>query len=278
MKIQEIKHKDLGKCMDRISLAFHTHFPNVEWGANSPDLKLVYLFGDGEKKILDQLDNLDNVILFQITYFTGDIPPETWLPYWKRAKLVISFHDLKSYYPNEDFNFLLTPLGAEPELFPVSLEPRTLKVFTTGHVFETECLDSIFLACTETKTKMYHTGEDFKWYPEAYQFLPYMNDAEFLGYLQKSQYIAGLRLIEGFEMMCIEGAMTGAVPIVPNLPTYSFYKDIGIYIDVNKNIVQQLKDVFERPYSPLTLEQIKYTRETFAWSTICKPLYNRIIA
>jgi glycosyltransferase involved in cell wall biosynthesis len=95
--------------------------------------------------------------------------------------------------------------------------------------------------------------------------------------LQKVQYITGLRLIEGFEMACVEGAMTGAVPIVPDLPTYSWYKDFGIYIDTHRDITKQLVDIFNKEYEPLTDEQVNYVRSEFSWESICGNIYKRIV-
>lgn len=277
MKISEVKSQGLGKCFDRISLAFKQHFPrNVEWGSPNPDIKIFYLFGGYEIEQLLKQDDLSNVVIFQVNYFTTAYPLEKFVELWKRAKLVISFHPLDTYFPNEKFNFYRTALGAEPSVFTISNANRHHKVFTTGHVANTECLDKIFDACSISNTKMLHTGENFKWNPQYYTYLPYMSDAEFVNKLQTTQYIAGLRLLEGFEMMCIEGAMTGATPIVPQLPTYDFYKDFGIFIDTNKNITEQLVEIFRGEYKQLSREKVEYVRDTFSWTTVCNGLYNRI--
>jgi hypothetical protein len=276
MKIQEISNPALGKAFDRISLAFHKHFPNVEWTDQNPDIKTIQLLGQGEVDLLNKMDRLDNVILFQMNFHTSGVSAEVWQELWKKCKLVISFHDLKSYYPDLEFNFYRTALGAEPEEFPVNLSiPRDNKVFSTGHVAETEGLDLIYEACKKTNNIMFHTGENFHW-GSNYHFIPYMSNAMFSKSLQTVQYVPGLRFIEGFELMCIEGAMTGAVPIVPNLPTYDFYKDFGIYIDTNKNIVEQLVNIFDSEYKPLSIEQINYVRNIFSWDRICSEIYKRL--
>lgn len=278
MRIQELKSNGLGLCMNRISQAFQTHFPNVEWVNLNPDIRIIYVFGGGEVEMLDRIDDLSNVVIFQVNFNTINMPTTTYLPYWKRAKLVISFHPLDTYFPNEKFNFIRTALGAEPSLFPVSNVVRPHKVFTTGHVAETECIDLIYEACKRTGTRMLHTGHNFNWDTKHYWFLPYMEDGAFKNILSTSQYIAGLRLVEGFEMMCIEGAMTGAVPIIPDLPTYDFYRDFGTYINVDLNITQQLEEIFSMKYEPLSPVQVELVRDTFSWSYICKRLYDRISA
>ena len=90
--------------------------------------------------------------------------------------------------------------------------------------------------------------------------------------------MAGLRLIEGFECHCIEGAMTGAVPIVPNIPTYDFYKDFGIFIDVKSDIKQQLIEVFNnKNYKSLDYDIISYVRDRFSYKKIVENIYKEVI-
>jgi glycosyltransferase involved in cell wall biosynthesis len=276
MKILEYSNKDLGRAFSRITYAFHKYFKDVEWVTSNPDIVLVETLGQGEIDYLNTLKSLDNVVLVQQCLFTSGIKLNTWIELWKRCKLVISFHDLQSY-TKEKFNFYRTPLGAEPDTFPIGCLERNFKVFSTGHVAETECLDKVYLACKNTNNTMIHTGENFHWDNKYYTFINYLPDKQFSYLLQRVQYVTGLRLVEGFEMACIEGAMTGAVPIIPNLPTYDWYKDFGIYIDVNKDITKQLVDIFSSEYNSLSNEQINYIRNEFSWSNICTNIYKRIL-
>jgi glycosyltransferase involved in cell wall biosynthesis len=86
-----------------------------------------------------------------------------------------------------------------------------------------------------------------------------------------------LRRVEGFEMACIEGAMSGAVPIVPFLPTYDYYKDFGLYIFMDGDITDQLINIFDKSYVPLTQDQLYYVRDEFSWKNICEKIYKRLI-
>jgi hypothetical protein len=276
MKIYEYSDPNLGKCFTRIGGALRKYFPNTEWVNSNPDIIIVELLGQGEVDYLNSLKSLDNVIMFQHNFFTSGVPQEVWIDLWTRCKLVLSFHDLTDY-TDKKFNFLRTRLGAEPDQFKISKYDRNFKVFSTGHVAETECLDKVFLACKNTNNVMIQTGENFHWDNRYYTFVNYLPENQFTYMLQRVQYVTGLRLIEGFEMACVEGAMTGAVPIVPDLPTYDWYKDFGIYIDTHRDIVTQLSDIFSREYKPLTSEQINYVRDEFSWKKICSNIYKRII-
>jgi hypothetical protein len=274
MKISEYTNKDFGRAFKRISLAFRTHFPsNVEWVDSNPDIEIVQVVGKKEYDYLTSKNSLKNVVMHQQCLLTTGIPISDWVKLWKECKLVMSFHDLKG----AGFNFLRTPLGAEPDTFPVGKVQRVYDVFSTGHVAETECLDMLYNACVMSQTKMLHTGENFKWNAPNYQFLEYMNDPWYSSVLQRTKYVTGLRRVEGFEMACIEGAMSGAVPIVPFLPTYDYYKDFGLYIFMDGDITDQLINIFDKSYVPLTQDQLYYVRDEFSWKNICEKIYKRLI-
>jgi hypothetical protein len=278
MKIKEILNPDFGKAFTNISVAFHHHFPNVEWvdDTDAADYILLYTIGQSE---FDKFFTLpqNKVINFQACYLTTDLNPADWQKMWNNSYATVSYYDLPKYSTNP-INFIRTPLGAEPGIFyPLLDGTHPLKVFTTGHVLLTECLDMVHDACVASNSVMFHTGEDFKWNKKHYQFLSYMPITSLADYLRKTQYVTGLRTIEGFEMMCVEGAMCGATPIVPDLETYrDFYKDFALFIDMSGNISEQLTAIFNAEYTPLSLETIKYVHDTFSWKKIMLNLYKQL--
>jgi len=276
LRIEHVCNSTYGKAFKRIDVALRRHFTDVIWTTRNPDIKIVETLGGGEVEYFKKCKTLDNIIIFQQNYFTSEVKPEVWLDIWKQCKLVLSFHDLQSYFPNDKFSFMRTALGAEPDDLTINLNNRPIKVYTTGYIAETEAIDCLYDACKETKNVLNHTGKDFGWSKEYYKFIPYMEDINFNRFLTNVQYVSGLRLIEGFEMHCIEGAMTGAVPLIPDEPMYDFYKDFGIYINSKENIVSQLVDIFNKDYNPLSLEQINYVRNEFSWSKICRRIQERI--
>jgi len=278
LKIKEIYNKNWGKVFGRITSALKTHAPSgVEFvSGNDYDVCMVHAVG-GEEYIKATQEDLSKVILFQHCYYTTNMDLSMWHNLWTQCRCVISFHNLVDYTDTK-FNFLRSPLGAEPELFPILNTPRTAKVFSTGHVADTECLDLIYQACRDTKNIMIHTGNNFKWDANGYSYSNYLPDAQYNAVLNKVQYVAGLRLIEGFECHCIEGAMTGAIPIVPDLPTYDWYKDFGIFIDTKQDIKQQLIDIFNnKSYKSLDYGIISYVRERFSYAKIVNDIYKETI-
>lgn len=275
LRIKEIINPNFGKAFGRISKALHKHTPDgVEWVKDNQDLTLLHVVGGEEYEMAQKLD-LSKTILVNHCVFTTAMPIPMWEVLWKEAGLTISFHPIDTY-TTEKINFFRTPWGADTSEFYSTNQSRTIKAFMTGHVAATECLDSVYEACKATDNFVFHTGENFKWDTRWYKYRSYMNDAEFLNTLNKAQYVTGLRKFEGFEMMCLEGAMTGAVPIVPDEPTYDFYKDFGIFVDMKSDIVSQLIDIFRAEYVPLDSEKVAYVREKFSWNTICAGIYDRV--
>lgn len=275
MKIYEDSNPDFGKAFKKISEALRKYAPEyVQWVSReqSPDLTVLHVVGGQEYEKLTVAD-LSKTIIVQHCLYTTDLEPNLWKDFWKNAYAVISWNAIEDVMP-EGANFFRIPLGADPNLFNVVPNiNKNIKVFTTGHVAITEMIDSVHEACSRTGNVLYHTGENFRWPSTSYKFLSYMDERAFFNTLSRAQYVTGLRTLEGFEVMCIEGAMTGSVPIIPNLPSYDWYKDFGTYIDLSSNVVDQLTSIFNGEFVGLTKEQIDYVRHRFSWETVCKEFY-----
>lgn len=279
MRIYEDNNPDFGKAFKRISDALRKHCPpNTEWvnKDQDPDITIIHVVGGEEFEKLLKMD-LSKTVIVQHCVYTTDIPTDSWQPFWKDAKAVISWNYLENVMP-KSANFVRIPWGADSSQFKrVPDINKNIKVFSTGHVASTEMLDSVHKACEETGNVLYHTGENFRWNSNSYKFMNYMNDREFTSVISRAQYVTGLRLMEGFEMMCIEGAMTGAIPIVPDLPSYDWYKNFGIFIDTSNDVVGQLKNVFSSKFVGLSDSQVEYVRNRFSWETVCKEFFEAFV-
>jgi hypothetical protein len=275
MKILELSDPSFGKCFTRISQALHKHLKNVEWVSDNPDLVTIQALGEPQARWLEERD-ISNVVVFQMNFQTSGVALERWVEIWKRAALVVSFIDLPQFAPGVEFNFYRTALGAEPDEFPINLTiPRETTLFTTGHIASTECIDAQFEACKLTNRVLVHTGENFNWDTRWYRFLPYMDQPTFANRLARTQYVGGMRLIEGFEMMLVEGAMTGARPITLELPVYDFYKGLALYVRPDA-VLMDLVRIFQNDYSPMTRDEVFDVRDRFSWATIIGKLEEEI--
>lgn len=276
MKVCDYVSKNWGLAFGRISKAFHDYSPEwVEWTDFAHcDTYMVNIVGGGEIQEIEKgLAHNKKLLLVQHTYFTGG--DYDWLQYWKQALLTISFHDLKHYFPNEQFNFYATPWGADSKLFSRLALRKYRKVFTTGHVAETEDIDKLYEACKNTKNTMYHTGNNFE-FGEYYKYLKYMSDPDLNVTLNSVQYVSCLREIEGFEMMGVEGLFCGARPIVPNLPTYRWYKDHAVFVDTTTDVVKQLESILNIvPKEPDGYEMSEIKKK-FEWKNIIRNIFDTL--
>lgn len=268
MKIKEILSPDFGKAFKRISSAFHRYSPNnIEWVETNQDVTLVHVVGGAEIHFLEEFDNL---IIVQHCYLTTDYQNIPWETYWKKAILNIAFRDLREV-SSSDINFCHTPWGADTHTFyNIESTVRDIDVFSTGHVASTEHLDTLFHACEATAKMMYHTGENFKYNRNHYRYMPYMDDLAYRNILNRSRYVSCLREVEGFEMAGVEGLLCGAVPIVPNLPTYSWYKGYGVFVDMDGDVQAQLQEIL---MSPPPKVDFASARETFGWEKIVNNIF-----
>lgn len=272
MLIKEYRNPDWGRAFTRISNAFRKYSPDwLEWTNGKYDLKLVHVVGGEELEWLKE--DIEKTIIVQHCYFTTNFLG--WDEYWKNALLTISFHNLPDY-TSYKFNFLRMPWGAEPSTLYYTGVPKTKELFVTGHVAETESIDKIYEVMRQLKKPFYHTGHDFKYDKTIYKYLPYMDDFSFRILLSETKRVAGLRLIEGFEMACVEGMFCKARPIVFDLPTYDFYKGFAEFVDPNFDIVEQLVEILKKEPQPISDGEYAKILETFSWDRIMSRFYAKL--
>jgi len=272
-KLAEILDPRFGVAFKRISNALRAHsLTFVEWvRPEEAEATIIHVVGGEE---YEKAKNIKNAVIFQHCVFTTQIKINEWEKLWEKSILTVSFHDLHDY-SDKNFNHFSTPWGAEPSLFYRDGRSKDVTIFATGHVAETEKLREIYDACVGTGSYMFHTGENFRW-GNNYHFLNYMNDDDFRTMLNRSKYIGCLRENEGFEMMGIEGAFCGAVPLIPNLHTYRWYEGFGKFIEMDKDIVGQLEAIFKSDYRELDSESIKEIVDKFSWKRIATNIFNEI--
>jgi hypothetical protein len=278
MKLFEVSNPDFGKAFKKISSALRTHSPDgVEWvdSIESADYSIVHVVGGQEYEKLLTMD-LNKTIIYQHCFLTSGVEENLWKPLWKDSALLVSWNNLGSYLL-EGTNFLRIPLGADPLVYAKVPEiNKNIDIFTTGHVAKTESIDKIYEACKQAGKVLNHTGENFRYSPNWYKYVNYIDENLYGSFLSRAKYVAGLREIEGFEMHCIESAMTGSVPIVPNLPSYDFYSDFAKVIDLDGDVVSQLVEILNSPYKTLSNETVDYIRHEFSWEKIISRIFSEI--
>lgn len=241
------------------------------------DLIISQVIGPGEIAALN--GNYHKSVFLQHCHKTASPDTIDYPSVWQQVKLVASFNDLASN-TDKAFNFLHMPLGADPAVFDLFNHKgkRENLVFATGHIAETELLHLLYEAVQKNQKIMQHTGENFKWDAKHYKFNSYMSDSELVKFLNNTQFVFCMRDIEGFEMLGIEGLFCGAVPIVPNIKSYDWYREWAYTVDVNTTpeaIVKQISDILSGEVAVPKFD-IGEIKNRFSWNTILSTFFSRI--
>lgn len=278
MKVAEFFREDWGQVFRRISKGFHDYAPNwVQWVENPEDSDVYMVHIIGKHQVPELERKVRNRVIIQQCYFSANHKLVDYPSYWKKAALTISFHNLPDY-TNEKFNFYRMPWGADKRIFRRTnwSEPRDIKLFTTGYVVNSESLDTVFNATKSVGRIMFHTGRDFEWDNRHYRYLEHMTDEELVAVLNRTQYIACLRKVEGFELLGIEGLFCGARPIVFDLPTYDAYGDHAYTVNPKQDVAKQLVGILSKEPSYVDREEYRKIVETFCWDNLVPRMFERI--
>lgn len=154
-----------------------------------------------------------------------------WLRYWERAACVWSYYDLARIVledaadqPTTGLPFYLAPLGADPDTFSEQLVMGDrFVVLTSGYVAESECIAECWAAAARVGRRVFHLGPEGEFRDldrEHVTFGYNVTDTQLARAYSRSDYVAGMRRCEGFEMPAAEGLLCGARPLMLDAPHY----------------------------------------------------------
>lgn len=274
MKIYEYRHPNWGIVFSKISRYIRQYAPSdVVWvdSIDESDLQIIHIVGLGEVEIAQKSPNK---IIWQHCYKTaGDYP---WDNLWMDSLMAVSFHNFRNY-SDKAFNFLHLPLGYDETMFypETPFDKRSNAVFVTGHLAKDETIDIILDACKKAGYLMLHTGENFKFDSVYYQYIEYLPEDAYATMLRNvPKYVFGLRQIEGFEVAALEGIASGAMGVVPTLPTYDWYNGIAIRIDLeSSNLSENIYNILKNSYK---INVNKEILEQYTWSNIMTKFWNEV--
>lgn len=224
--------------------------------------------------------------------------PETkhWLNMWDGAKVVWSYYDIPQLMMDEISggnsaikagmekltieNFYHAPLGVDSEVFKDSEHPEKQFVIAASsqHALSESVRECAFAAKTVGK-KMLHIGHELR-RGDDIVCVSNVSDRELPKFYAESEFVSGLRRIEGFEFPVIEGLLCGARPIVFDRPEMRhWFGEFAIFIDEGsrEEVINTLKNVFDKGASPVTESEKQLVRERFNWQTIISGFWQRIL-
>lgn len=173
--------------------------------------------------------------------------------------------------------FYFAPMGASPqfEKFAPSGRNRPYRLMTSGYVAESECIEESTAAVVALEARMFHLGPGFPFFGPNVTQEEGVNDPFLVELYNRSEYVAGLRRCEGFEMPALEGLLCGARPVCFDRPHYRhWFGDHAEYIPEDDNVIASLVEVLARPARPVTEEERAAVVAKFNWRTIVDGFYS----
>lgn len=276
----------LSKAMFRVSKALeHYILP-------SQDVQIVYRLQDADMQVAHVIDfdalTYDPGIPFVvIQYCTNALSEQDmlrWQPLWKRAHGVWSYYDLGRYMP-DGANFFHSPLGIdEPFRQRVQSGERTIGVMTSGFVHgpSAEAIEEVLIAARKCKLNTTHLGPmpvGMSHIPKPWVSVHGVGDQTLASLYSRTQWVSGLRHMEGFELPCIEALACGARPIVFDRPDMrQWYNGYAHFVKESQGeeLVEQLVKIFSSPVEKVSEQERREVLQKFNWETIVPAFWEKM--
>lgn len=194
-----------------------------------------------------------------------------WVHIWNNAAMVWSYYDLGIE------NQYHSALGVDSSIFYQREFPkRDYKICVVGHGYLFESVREIIYATGANNQRMAFVGEMDRKFDHVDVYTN-ISDYELSILYSRSEYVSGLRRIEGFELPAAEGACCGAVPVLYDLPCYrDWYDGIGKFIvETNRaGIIQDLIKLLDnKPDNSCIAKEAQYR---FNWETIINGFWENL--
>jgi glycosyltransferase involved in cell wall biosynthesis len=279
----------LSKAMGRIVTKMMRYAPSDITVVNHPDeadLIVLHVIGFPEtEEAVRRITSLGKkYAIIQYCLRTTQKPNTAdWLPIWAGAEMVWSYYDLQALceedgqvFPEQTV-FYFSPLGVDSEIFNPGLSRPKYKILTTGTLAPFETVDLVNKACQVINGIQVHVGglemkgTDFN--DSIVEYHKEISDTNLAQLYRQTEYVSGLRRIEGFELPAAEGLLCGARPILFDRPHYRrWYEGLGaIFIpeSTDEEIVKTLREILKTPSNTWAPLNISEARTRFSWATIC---------
>lgn len=280
MKISlEVNSPAKSQAMFRVAEALERYAPSGQFVAEAEaDVVLLHVIGYPET--VANIERLaaqgKRAVIVQYCLRTTQEPHTSkWLPLWQQALMVWSYYDLPACMKADGVegtltNFCFGPLGAEPSLFPYRNYHKDFKIFTSGYVAETEGVCEASEAARRVGGKHYHLG------PLGVVEGPHVrvghgiSDRELAQRYSQSEFVAGLRRCEGFELPAVEGLLCGARPVMFDRPHYrDWFEGFAEFIperDSFNEVTDSLEALFRQGARPVTALEARQAAHDLSWA------------
>jgi len=282
--------KNMSHAMYRVVHALKRHAPSKIEFVGDPDqadFRLLHVIGMTDlPQLIEDLDR-KRIKFGMIQYCLRSTErPDTqdWIPLWESADIVWSYYHLPTMIEDDgrhtsSFNFYHAPLGVDKSLFFPTGSPKIFTMFTSGYVPEVEGVPEAILAAHRTGGKIIHLGPKIDGSDQWVRCVLGIDDPTLAEYYRQSQWVAGLRRCEGFELPAAEGLLCGARPICFDRPHYrAWYDEWAEFIPecAPEKVAKDLEAIFRQGPRPITPYEYREAARRFHWPTIIGQFWERL--
>ena len=285
--------------MTRIADALTRHKPEHVVSAptrDTADVCLLYAINRDAMATAAQLRREGrNYAILQCCLDTSGATKGEWSETWENSSLLWSYYDLRGRAPN----VLYSALGVSSPFIDYPYvnchAPRQRRVITSGHVSgpAAEEIELVWLAARQKKIAVTHIGasrvvdhNDRPIFCEGVTFTGHISDDELAHLYATSEWVAGLRYVEGYEMPIAEGACCGARGIAFDQPATRRWHANGAINspfllserESRELLYRELCSIFEYPrLSPPPPEILHDACHRYDWAPIASEFWNRLL-
>lgn len=280
MKVFVKPQAGLSRAMDRVAKGLTASIAAVEPVDNEADAEFVLIHAIGYPETYEAVIRCKGrgqkvAIAQYCVRTTQEEKTDKWLALWQAVDLVWSYYDLAALCVEDGNlfrgNFYYSPLGVDSSVFFPQTDVKKFKALSTGYVAESESITEVNTALWNVREKHIHIGPDNLDLMGRVECHVNVSDEDIALYYSQSEYVTGLRRIEGFELPCAEGLLCGARPVMFDRPHYrQWFGDFAEFIPEGDcaSVEADLSQVFSRKARPVSGEERARAADAFSWPRI----------
>jgi glycosyltransferase involved in cell wall biosynthesis len=183
-------------------------------------------------------------------------------------------------------NYYRSPLGVDAA-FVGGVDPvrRDIAVMTSGYVSHPagEAIEEMALAADAVGLPVLHLGpahvDGMRVPPPRWSSVLGISDCELATHYHRTEWVSGLRHVEGFELPVLEGLCCGARPIVFDRPDMThWYGDYAAFVPEchGPELVEVLTDILRHVPVPVSAEERAEVARRFDWGVIARGFWAQL--
>jgi hypothetical protein len=269
------------RAMVRVALALEQHAPRsveIVRDIEDSDLHVLHVIGALPDGMVTP-----NSIIIQYCLQTTGVLLEQWRPLWERARMVWSYFDLGDNAPR----FYHAPLGVDRSFINGhhDMPVRDIHVMTSGYVSSAggEAIEEVAIAADKVGLRVLHLGpshvDGMRVTPPRWSSVLGVSDVELAALYRQTEWVSGLRHVEGFELPVLEGLCCGARPIVFDRPDMTqWYEGHAAFIPEcdGEELVEELVEVLRHHPVPVSASERAEVARKFDWGVIARGFWERL--